>query len=168
MNLHCTTFMEFLLSVLCIHCFTLILLQINICINFFKLSQFLYFISFITNDFHVLMILNCLPSTVDVLLFFELLSVGIVSVYILLFKKICIGVEKVPIRLPIAAVKATKLKDLNFIYLFLKQAIYERLFSWIVGCINEIIALKKDSRSGKTTIIGVLDIYGFELFDNNR
>lgn len=80
----------------------------------------------------------------------------------------CIGVEKVPIRLPIAAVKATKLNDLDFIYLFPKQAIYERLFSWIVGCINEIIALKKDSRSGKTTIIGVLDIYGFELFDNNR
>lgn len=47
------------------------------------------------------------------------------------------------------------------------KAIYERLFSWIVGCINEIIALKKDNRSGKTTIIGVLDIYGFELFDNN-
>lgn len=70
--------------------------------------------------------------------------------------------------LPIAVEKATKLKDLNLIHLFLKQAIYERLFSWIVGCINEIIALKKDNRSGKTTIIGVLDIYGFELFDNNR
>lgn len=28
--------------------------------------------------------------------------------------------------------------------------------------------MRKDNKLGKTTIIGVLDIYGFELFDNNR
>jgi len=48
------------------------------------------------------------------------------------------------------------------------QAIYDRLFSWIVGSINSTIAMRKDKKLGKTTIIGVLDIYGFELFDNNR
>ncbi|XP_034286414.1 unconventional myosin-Ig isoform X1 [Pantherophis guttatus] len=49
------------------------------------------------------------------------------------------------------------------------KAIYERLFCWIVTRINAIIAVKDyDPRiHGKNTVIGVLDIYGFEIFDNN-
>nr|CAB3264156.1 unconventional myosin-Id [Phallusia mammillata] len=48
------------------------------------------------------------------------------------------------------------------------KAIYERLFSWIVERINGIIEVKLDvTRYGKSTVIGVLDIYGFEIFDNN-
>ena len=46
------------------------------------------------------------------------------------------------------------------------QAMYERLFSWIVRYINTKLGInincKRDS-----TVIGVLDIYGFEIFDNN-
>ena len=54
------------------------------------------------------------------------------------------------------------------------QAIYERMFSSIVRCINDAIELKRSGEGGSgqgqghTTIIGVLDIYGFEIFDNNR
>ncbi|NXK52356.1 MYO1G protein, partial [Chauna torquata] len=49
------------------------------------------------------------------------------------------------------------------------QAVYERLFSWIVGRINASIAAQGyDARlHGKGTVIGVLDIYGFEIFDTN-
>ncbi|XP_032094095.1 unconventional myosin-Ig-like [Thamnophis elegans] len=49
------------------------------------------------------------------------------------------------------------------------KAIYERLFCWIVTRINAIIEVKDyDPRiHGKNTVIGVLDIYGFEIFDNN-
>uniref|UniRef100_UPI00398E5C28 unconventional myosin-Id-like n=1 Tax=Pristiophorus japonicus TaxID=55135 RepID=UPI00398E5C28 len=49
------------------------------------------------------------------------------------------------------------------------KAIYERLFCWIVNRINEVIAVNGyDPRiHGKNTVIGVLDIYGFEIFDNN-
>ncbi|XP_007444486.1 unconventional myosin-Ig-like, partial [Python bivittatus] len=49
------------------------------------------------------------------------------------------------------------------------KAIYERLFCWIVARINAIIEVKNyDARiHGKNTVIGVLDIYGFEIFDNN-
>lgn len=50
----------------------------------------------------------------------------------------------------------------------LGKAIYDRLFSWIVEKINSEIAI--DSRSKKmysSSLIGVLDIYGFEIFDNN-
>uniref|UniRef100_H2YU17 Myosin motor domain-containing protein n=1 Tax=Ciona savignyi TaxID=51511 RepID=H2YU17_CIOSA len=48
------------------------------------------------------------------------------------------------------------------------KAIYERAFSWIVQRINTIIEVKLDiTRYGKSTVIGVLDIYGFEIFDNN-
>ncbi|XP_064410637.1 unconventional myosin-Ig [Latimeria chalumnae] len=49
------------------------------------------------------------------------------------------------------------------------KAIYERLFCWIVERINGIIEVKNyDARiHGKNTVIGVLDIYGFEVFDNN-
>ncbi|XP_077482186.1 unconventional myosin-Id [Stigmatopora argus] len=51
----------------------------------------------------------------------------------------------------------------------LAKAMYERLFCWIVGRINDIIQVKNyDARvHGKDTVIGVLDIYGFEIFQNN-
>lgn len=49
----------------------------------------------------------------------------------------------------------------------LAKAIYERLFSWIIGEINKTLEVKRDSIASKTTVIGVLDIYGFEIFDNN-
>ncbi|RUS84774.1 hypothetical protein EGW08_007458 [Elysia chlorotica] len=48
------------------------------------------------------------------------------------------------------------------------KAMYERLFSWIVGKINDAIDPKHGGYVGKNTVIGVLDIYGFEIFDNNR
>ncbi len=37
-----------------------------------------------------------------------------------------------------------------------------------MGKVNEAIKVPKDARRGKNTVIGVLDIYGFEIFDNNR
>ena len=49
------------------------------------------------------------------------------------------------------------------------QAIYDKMFSWIVSRINKAIQVSKTlSQYGKNTVIGVLDIYGFEIFDNNR
>ncbi|XP_071495589.1 unconventional myosin-Id-like [Diadema antillarum] len=48
------------------------------------------------------------------------------------------------------------------------KAIYERLFTWIVGKINSAIEVKGTvMEHGKETVIGVLDIYGFEIFDDN-
>lgn len=49
------------------------------------------------------------------------------------------------------------------------KALYERLFGWIVGHINAMIEVKdyNPALHGKNTVIGVLDIYGFEIFDNN-
>nr|XP_046273402.1 unconventional myosin-Ig isoform X1 [Scatophagus argus] len=49
------------------------------------------------------------------------------------------------------------------------KALYERLFGWIVGRINSVIEVKdyNPALHGKNTVIGVLDIYGFEIFDNN-
>lgn len=47
------------------------------------------------------------------------------------------------------------------------QAIYDRLFSWIVSRVNDAIDLDRTPEHGQTTVIGVLDIYGFEIFDNN-
>lgn len=48
------------------------------------------------------------------------------------------------------------------------KAIYERLFTWIVGKVNDAIEVKnKKSHYTKDIVIGVLDIYGFEIFDNN-
>ncbi|XP_059470337.1 unconventional myosin ID [Neocloeon triangulifer] len=50
------------------------------------------------------------------------------------------------------------------------KAVYDRLFSWIVQRVNRAINLKnQDARTlgYKTTVIGVLDIYGFEIFDTN-
>ncbi|XP_077160449.1 unconventional myosin-Ig-like [Paroedura picta] len=49
------------------------------------------------------------------------------------------------------------------------KAFYERLFCWIVAQINEVIEVKNYNAQlhGKNTVIGVLDIYGFEIFDTN-
>ncbi|KAL5007010.1 hypothetical protein ScPMuIL_015816, partial [Solemya velum] len=49
------------------------------------------------------------------------------------------------------------------------KATYDRMFSWIVGRINEAIDPKVSGVKfvGKNTVIGVLDIYGFEIFDDN-
>uniref|UniRef100_A0A672IFY5 Myosin IG n=1 Tax=Salarias fasciatus TaxID=181472 RepID=A0A672IFY5_SALFA len=49
------------------------------------------------------------------------------------------------------------------------KALYERLFCWIVNRINSVIEVKNydPALHGKNTVIGVLDIYGFEIFDNN-
>ncbi|XP_056653794.1 unconventional myosin-Ia isoform X1 [Monodelphis domestica] len=46
----------------------------------------------------------------------------------------------------------------------LAKNIYSRLFSWIVNRINENI---KVSDSTKKKVMGVLDIYGFEILENN-
>nr|XP_061812893.1 unconventional myosin-Va-like [Nerophis lumbriciformis] len=45
----------------------------------------------------------------------------------------------------------------------LAKHIYARLFSWIVGCINNVLK----STDKRHSFIGVLDIYGFETFDTN-
>jgi len=44
---------------------------------------------------------------------------------------------------------------------------YERLFTWIVQRINKQLEVKA-MRECDSSVIGVLDIYGFEIFENNR
>ena len=46
------------------------------------------------------------------------------------------------------------------------QAMYERLFTWIVRYINTKLGININQKRD-STVIGVLDIYGFEIFDNN-
>ncbi|GAA6000111.1 class I myosin [Rhodotorula paludigena] len=46
----------------------------------------------------------------------------------------------------------------------LAKAIYNNLFEWIVDRVNISMKAKQQSQ----TIIGVLDIYGFEIFDTNQ
>ena len=48
------------------------------------------------------------------------------------------------------------------------QAIYERMFTWIVRKINSKVEVHDSSHRYDNNVIGVLDIYGFEIFDNNR
>lgn len=52
----------------------------------------------------------------------------------------------------------------------LLQAVYQRLFEWVVDRINGIMEPRgrDPRRDGKDTVIGVLDIYGFEVFPVNR
>lgn len=47
---------------------------------------------------------------------------------------------------------------------------YQRLFEWVVNRINSVMEPRgRDARrDGKDTVIGVLDIYGFEVFPVNR
>jgi len=50
--------------------------------------------------------------------------------------------------------------------ILLAQAMYERVFGWVVGKINDNVQNEQQSRDD--IVIGVLDIYGFEIFDLNR
>eukprot|EP01137_Pigoraptor_chileana_P033118 Opistho-2@23554 len=47
----------------------------------------------------------------------------------------------------------------------LAKAVYDRMFTWLVGRIND--SIKYDVSGGKGTVIGVLDIYGFEIMPTN-
>lgn len=48
------------------------------------------------------------------------------------------------------------------------KAIYDRLFTWIITRINRAILFRgSKSQAHFNTAIGVLDIYGFEIFDLN-
>ncbi|RVE45880.1 hypothetical protein evm_009479 [Chilo suppressalis] len=61
--------------------------------------------------------------------------------------------------------KRHSLSDANYTRLALAKAAYDRLFTWIVAQINKAIEVPRDTY--KNTLIGVLDIYGFEIFDTN-
>ena len=47
----------------------------------------------------------------------------------------------------------------------LSKAVYERLFSWLVQKLNHSL---KSNYDGKKSVMGILDIYGFEIFESNR
>ncbi|XP_030788240.1 unconventional myosin-Ig isoform X3 [Rhinopithecus roxellana] len=49
------------------------------------------------------------------------------------------------------------------------KAVYQRLFEWVVNRINSVMEARgrDPRRDGKDTVIGVLDIYGFEVFPVN-
>ncbi|XP_032340230.1 unconventional myosin-Ig isoform X2 [Camelus dromedarius] len=51
----------------------------------------------------------------------------------------------------------------------LHLAVYQRLFEWVVNRINSVMETRgrDPRRDGKDTVIGVLDIYGFEVFPVN-
>ncbi|XP_063364124.1 unconventional myosin ID [Cydia amplana] len=61
--------------------------------------------------------------------------------------------------------KEHSLIDANYTKLALAKAAYDRLFTWIVQQINR--AIEVPAGTYKNTLIGVLDIYGFEIFDTN-
>lgn len=47
----------------------------------------------------------------------------------------------------------------------LAKAIYERLFTWLVKRINSSLQPENTRRND---VMGILDIYGFEIFEKNR
>lgn len=47
----------------------------------------------------------------------------------------------------------------------LAKAIYDRLFSWLVQFINKSL---KPNQERRLLSMGILDIYGFEIFKKNR
>lgn len=57
------------------------------------------------------------------------------------------------------AIEASKIRDI------LCKTLYSRLFTWLINKINDMIKAKT---LGKRKVIGVLDLYGFEIFELNR
>lgn len=48
----------------------------------------------------------------------------------------------------------------------LAKAIYDRLFTWLVIRLNK--SLQPKEKLHRTVVMGILDIYGFEVFQRNR
>lgn len=48
----------------------------------------------------------------------------------------------------------------------LAKAMYDKHFSWLVSRINS--ALTPRQKDARSSVIGILDIYGFEIFPKNR
>lgn len=48
----------------------------------------------------------------------------------------------------------------------LAKALYDRIFRWIVNRINQLLAPTATDMIGET-VIGILDIFGFEKFEQN-
>ena len=46
------------------------------------------------------------------------------------------------------------------------QAMYQRLFDWVVHQVNSSVEM--EDSGAESIVIGVLDIYGFEIFQLNR
>lgn len=49
----------------------------------------------------------------------------------------------------------------------LAKAVYDRLFSWLVNRLN-VSLQAKDLRGARNNVMGILDIYGFEIFQKNN
>lgn len=47
----------------------------------------------------------------------------------------------------------------------LAKAVYDRLFTWLVNRLNTSL---RAVESNSHAVMGILDIYGFEIFDKNR
>ncbi|SPQ94194.1 WW domain containing protein [Plasmodiophora brassicae] len=45
--------------------------------------------------------------------------------------------------------------------------VYAKLFDWLIGRINRAVSISSDPNAANMTSIGVLDIFGFEIFENN-
>lgn len=48
----------------------------------------------------------------------------------------------------------------------LAKAVYTRLFTWLVARLNQ--SLSPTENVPKSSVLGILDIYGFEVFQKNR
>lgn len=62
------------------------------------------------------------------------------------------------VKTPLDIIDAVKARDA------LAKSLYERLFSWLVQRLNRSLAAVHHN---KKTVMGILDIYGFEIFENN-
>jgi myosin-1 len=47
------------------------------------------------------------------------------------------------------------------------KELYSRLFDFLVGSVNTSLNAAHPSRSDSNLSVGILDIYGFEIFENN-
>ncbi|XP_054257245.1 unconventional myosin-Ib-like, partial [Macrosteles quadrilineatus] len=63
-----------------------------------------------------------------------------------------------PLVTELSATEATHARD------SLCKALYSRLFTWLVNRINEALKVR---RYGKRRVLGILDVYGFEMLEKN-
>ncbi|ETN13369.1 hypothetical protein PPTG_08220 [Phytophthora nicotianae INRA-310] len=73
-------------------------------------------------------------------------------------KKIKAGAEFITTRLPVAQAHSTRDSVV--------KTLYSNLFNWLVDRINRSIEYKEEA--GSSQFIGVVDIFGFEIFEQNR
>lgn len=91
----------------------------------------------------------------------SLIGVKSLALQTAMINRIMVIRGQAPTNIALSSQEASDMRDA------LSKIIYSRLFDWLVGRINQAIWVDSGKNQNKMKTIGILDIFGFEIFEMN-